>query len=68
MKPSTPPVTTMSASPMTIIRHAWAMASDPDEHAETGVMTPARAPSSRPTTAAGPFGMTICTASGDTLR
>ena len=31
----------------------------PDEQAETGVMTPARAPSSRPTTAAAPFGMTI---------
>ncbi len=44
------------------------MPSDPDEQADTGVMTPARAPSSRPTTAAAPLGMTICTASGDTLR
>jgi len=35
------------------------MASDPEEQAETGVMTPACALSSRPTTAAGPFGMTI---------
>ena len=57
--PSTPPQTTMSASPMTICRQACAMASDPDEHAETGVITPARAPSSRPTTAAAPLGMII---------
>ena len=40
----------------------------PDEQADTGVITPARAPSCRPTTAAAPFGMIICTASGDTLR
>jgi len=44
---------------MTICRQAWAMASDPDEQADTGVMTPARAPSSRPATAAAPFGMII---------
>ncbi len=36
MRPSTPPVTTMSASPMTMWRHACAIASAPDEHAETG--------------------------------
>ena len=33
--------------------------SDPDEQADTGVMTPARAPSSRPATAAAPLGMII---------
>ncbi len=44
------------------------MASEPDEHADTGVMTPARAPSSSPATAAAPLGMIIWTASGDTLR
>jgi len=49
----------MSASPMTIWRHACAMPSEPDEQADTGVMTPALAPSSRPTTAAAPFGMII---------
>ena len=38
------------------------MASEPDEHAETGVTTPARAPSASPATAAAPLGMTICTA------
>ena len=59
MPPSTPPHTAMSASPMTIWRHAWAMASEPDEQADTGVMTPARAPSCRPTTAAAPLGMII---------
>ena len=59
MPPSTPPQTAMSASPMTICRHACAMASEPDEQADTGVMTPARAPSCRPMTAAAPFGMII---------
>ena len=57
--PSTPPHTTTSASPMTMWRQACAMASEPDEQADTGVMTPARAPSSRPTTAAAPLGMII---------
>jgi hypothetical protein len=33
----------MSASPSTMLRHAFAMASEPDAHAETGVMTPALA-------------------------
>ncbi len=32
---------------------------EPDEQADTGVMTPARAPSWRPTTAAAPLGMII---------
>ncbi len=68
MEPSTPPVTTMSASPITIICQACAIASEPDEQAETGVTTPAFAPSSRPTQAAEPFGMMRCTVSGDTLR
>jgi hypothetical protein len=30
------------------LRHAPAIASEPDEQADTGVMTPARAPSCRP--------------------
>ena len=68
MLPSTPPHTAKSASPMTICRHAWAMASEPDEQADTGVITPARAPSCSPTVAAAPLGMIICTANGDTLR
>lgn len=34
--PSTPPHTATSASPMTIWRHAWAIASEPDEQADTG--------------------------------
>ena len=59
MGPSTPPQTATSASPMTIWRHAWAIASDPDEQADTGVITPARAPSCSPTVAAAPFGMII---------
>ena len=68
MCPSTPPHSTMSASPMTMCRQAWAMASAPDEQAETGVMTPARAPMFSPATADGPLGMAIETASGETLR
>ena len=42
------------------------MPSEPEAHADTGVMTPALAWRSRPTAAAGPLGMYICTASGDT--
>ena len=59
MGPSTPPQTATSASPMTIWRHAWTMASEPDEQADTGVITPARAPSCSPTAAAAPLGMII---------
>ncbi len=53
---------------MAIIRQPWAMASDPEAHAETGVKMPAFAPISSPTVAAGPFGMIIGTDIGDTLR
>ncbi len=42
------------------------MPSEPEAQADTGVMTPASACRSRPTAAAGPLGMYICTASGDT--
>ena len=56
---STPPHTAMSASPYTMFRHAWAIASDPDAQAAIGVETPALAPRSSPTTAAGPLGMNI---------
>ena len=65
---STPPQIATSASPSTMLRHACAMASDPDAHAETGVMTPALAWRSSPTAAAGELGMYFCTASGDTAR
>ena len=40
----------------------------PEAQAETGTCTPARAESSRPTAAPGPFGMSIGTASGETRR
>ena len=65
---STPPQIAMSASPSTMLRQAWAMASEPDAHAETGVTTPALALRSSPTAAAAALGMYICTASGDTAR
>ena len=44
------------------------MASAPDAQALTGVCTPARACRSRPTAAAGPFGMSIGTVCGETRR
>ena len=65
---STPPQIAMSASPSTMLRHAWAMPSEPDAQAETGVMTPALALRSSPTAAAAALGMYICTASGETAR
>ena len=40
---STPPQIAMSASPSTMLRHAWAMPSEPEAQAETGVITPALA-------------------------
>ena len=46
----------------------WAIASLPDAHADTGVCTPALAPIARPTFAAGLFGISIGTASGETRR
>ncbi|OUZ01291.1 hypothetical protein B0172_04627 [Mycobacterium avium subsp. paratuberculosis] len=63
---STPPQIAMSASPKTMLRHAWAMPSEPDAHAETGVITPALACRSRPTATAAPSGMYFDTASGET--
>ena len=63
---STPPQIAMSASPSTMLRHATAMASLPEAHADTGVMTPALALRSRPTAAAAELGMYVCTASGET--
>ena len=42
------------------------MPSQPDAHADTGVITPALAWRSRPTAAAAPLGMYFCTASGET--
>ncbi len=47
---------------------AYAIASAPEAQALTGVWTPARAPSSMPTAAAGPLGMSIGTVSGKTRR
>ena len=63
---STAPQMTMSASPNTICCQAWAIAPAPDASAIIGAVTPARAARSRPIAAAGPLGMNICTASGDT--
>ena len=63
---SVPPAITMSARPVLIISIAYAMDSAPDAQALTVVCTPACAPSSRPTYAAGPFGMFIGISSGDT--
>ena len=51
-----------------MLRQALAIASEPEAHAAIGVHTPALALRSRPTTAAGPLGMNICTTNGDTAR
>ena len=40
----------------------------PDAHADTGVCTPALAPMARPMLAAGPLGISIGIASGETRR
>jgi hypothetical protein len=45
-----------------------AIASAPDAQADTGVWTPARAPTSMLIAAAGPFGMSMGTVSGKTRR
>ena len=45
-----------------------AMDSLPEAQADTGVWTPALAPKVRPTAAAGPLGISIGIASGDTRR
>ena len=63
---STPPQMAMSASPRTMARQAWAMPSEPDAHADTGVRTPAFACRSSPTAAEAPLGMYFCTPSGET--
>ena len=63
---STAPQMTTSASPKTICCQAWAMAPAPDASAIIGADTPARAARSSPIAAAGPLGMNIWTASGDT--
>ena len=43
MAASAPPATTMSTSPFRILLNALAMASVPDAHADTAVLTPALA-------------------------
>jgi len=63
---SAPPATTTSASPARSISSPIAMASAPEAQALTGARTAARAPSARPTAAAGPFGMSIGTVCGPT--
>src|SRR6266542_2891058 len=68
MHASVPPATTMSTRPARIRSRAMASASAPDAQADTGVCTPPRAPSSSPTAAAGPFGISIGTVSGETRR
>ncbi len=65
---SAPPATTTSARPERSSSSATASASAPDAQALTGQCTPARAPISRPTVAAGPFGMSIGTRCGLTRR
>ncbi len=65
---SVPPHTTTSARPSRIRSIPMAIASLPDAHAETGVCTPALAPSARPMLAAGEFGISIGIASGETRR
>ncbi|VBA38175.1 hypothetical protein LAUMK136_02300 [Mycobacterium attenuatum] len=63
---STPPQMATSASPKTISCHARAIASEPDAHADTDVITPALACRSSPIAAAAPLGMYFCTASAST--
>ena len=65
---SVPPATTTSARPRRIWSMAWAIASLPEAHAETGVMTAARAPTYRLIWAAGALGISIGTARGETRR
>ena len=68
MAASVPPAMTTSASPDRISRAPSAIASAPEEHADTGLYTPARAPYSMLTSAAAPFGISIGTVRGDTRR
>lgn len=65
---SVPPARTTSARPVRIISTAYPIASAPEAQAETGVCTPAWALTSRPTLAAGPFGMSMGTVCGETRR
>jgi hypothetical protein len=65
---SVPPASTTSARPARIMSRPNEIDSLPEAHAETGVWTPARAPTARPTWAAGEFGISIGIATGDTRR
>ena len=65
---SVPPARTTSARPSRIWSTARAMPSLPEAQAETGVFTAARAPTYRLICAAGAFGISIGTASGETRR
>ena len=58
----------MSISPDCNLVIAFAIASVPDAHAETEVLTPPRAEMSMPIAAAGPLGINIGTVIGNTLR
>ena len=68
MTASVPPATTTSARPDRMMSSAQAIASAPVAQALAGECTPALAPSSRPTQAAGPFGISIGTVCGLTRR
>src|SRR2546423_2527748 len=68
MTASVPPATTMSARPARRMSSAHAIASAPVAQALVGACTPALAPSSNPTQAAGPWGISIGTVCGLTLR
>ncbi len=65
---SVPPATTTSARPARIMSRPSAIASAPVAQALATECTPARAPNSRPTQAAGPFGISIGMVCGETRR
>ena len=68
MTASVPPATTTSARPERIRSRPSAIASAPVAQALATQWTPAWAPSSSPTQAAGPLGMSIGTVCGETRR
>ena len=68
MTASVPPATTTSARPERMMSRPSAIASAPVAQALAIECTPAWAPSSRPTQAAGPFGISIGTVCGLTRR
>src|SRR3954453_53415 len=68
MTASVPPATTTSARPDRMMSRPSDMASAPVAHALAIECTPALAPSSRPTYAAGPLGISIGTVCGLTRR